>query len=46
MRKPAPIMDPEAIGWSLDGFDLIESVSVKSGVEYHSIGHWRARPGE
>jgi 2'-5' RNA ligase len=45
MRKPAPIMDPEAIEWLLDGFDLIESVSVRSGVEYHSIGHWKARPG-
>ena len=45
MRKPAPIMDPDAIEWSLDGFDLIESVSVRSGVEYHSIGHWKARPG-
>ena len=44
MRKSAPIMDPEAIEWSLDGFDLIESVSVRSGVEYHSIGHWKARP--
>lgn len=45
MRKPAPIMDPDTIEWSLDGFDLIESVSVRSGVEYHSIGHWKARPG-
>lgn len=44
MRKPAEIMDPDAIEWSLDGFDLIESVSVRSGVEYHSIGHWKARP--
>ncbi len=45
MRNPAPIMDPDTIVWSLDGFDLIESVSVRSGVEYHSIGHWKARPG-
>ena len=45
MRKPAAIMDPEAIEWSLDSFELIESVSVRSGVEYHSIGHWKARPG-
>jgi len=43
MRKPAPIMDPVAIEWSLNGFDLIESVNVGSGVEYHSIGHWKAR---
>lgn len=43
MRKQAPIMDPDTIEWSLDGFDLIESVSIRSGVEYHSIGHWKAR---
>lgn len=46
MRKSAPIMDPGAIEWPLDGFDLVESVSVRSGVEYHSIGHWKARQGE
>ena len=43
MRKPSSIMDPVAIEWSLNGFDLIESVSVGNGVEYHSIGHWKAR---
>jgi len=42
MRKPPPIMDPAAIEWSLNGFELIESVSVGNGVEYHSIGHWKA----
>jgi 2'-5' RNA ligase len=43
MRMSSSIMDPVAIEWSLDGFDLIESVSVRSGVEYHSIGHWKAQ---
>jgi len=45
MRMPPPIMDPVAIEWSLDGFELIESVSIRSGVEYHSIGHWKAQSG-
>ena len=44
LRKPSPIMNPVAIEWSLNGFDLIESVNVGSGVEYHSIGHWDAEP--
>jgi 2'-5' RNA ligase len=43
LRMPSPIMDPVAIEWSLNGFELIESVSVGNGVEYHSIGHWKAR---
>ena len=43
LRKPSSIMDPVAIEWPLNGFDLIESVSVGNGVEYHSIGHWKAR---
>ena len=45
MRNAPPIMDPVEIEWRLDGFELIESISVRSGVEYHSIGHWKARPG-
>jgi len=43
MRKAPPIMDPVAIEWRLNGFSLIESVSVKSGVEYHTIGQWKAQ---
>jgi 2'-5' RNA ligase len=43
LRKPSAIMDPVAIEWPLNGFDLIESVSVGNGVKYHSIGHWNAR---
>lgn len=42
MRKRASIMDAVAIEWAVNGFDLIESVSVGSGVEYHSIRHWDA----
>jgi 2'-5' RNA ligase len=40
MRIKSPIMHPMAIEWTVDGFDLIESVSIGNGVEYHSIGHW------
>jgi 2'-5' RNA ligase len=43
LRKPSSIMDPVAIEWSLNGFELIESISVGNGVEYHSIGHWKAQ---
>jgi hypothetical protein len=43
LRMPSSIMDPVAIEWSLNGFELIESISVGNGVEYHSIGHWKAR---
>jgi 2'-5' RNA ligase len=43
LRKPLSIMDPVAIEWSLNSFELIESVSVGNGVEYHSIGHWKAQ---
>ncbi len=35
-------MDPVAIEWAVTGFDLVESVNVGNGVEYHSIGHWKA----
>ncbi len=42
LRKRPEIIPPIAIEWPLDGFHLIESVSVGRGVEYHSIGHWKA----
>ena len=41
LRKPPPIMEIVPLAWPLDGFSLIESVSVKSGVEYHRQGHWK-----
>jgi 2'-5' RNA ligase len=42
LRKTSSIMDPVAIEWTVNGFELIESVNVGNGVEYHSIGHWKA----
>jgi len=42
LRKPPPIMEIVPVTWPLDGFSLIESVSVKSGVEYHRQGHWKS----
>ena len=42
MRTPPPTMDPVAIRWRLNSFSLVESVSVRSGVEYHRVGHWKA----
>lgn len=42
MRKQPRIMQPVAIRWRLDGFSLVESVSVRSGVEYHTRGQWKA----
>lgn len=43
LRKPTPIICPEIVKWTLDGFSLVESVSVTGGVEYHRHGHWKAR---
>jgi 2'-5' RNA ligase len=40
LRMPPPTLGPVAIEWRLAGFELIESVGVKNGVEYHSIGQW------
>ena len=42
LRMPPPTLGTVAIEWALHGFELIESVGVKSGVEYHSIGRWKA----
>ena len=42
MRTPPPTMDPVAIRWRLNSFSLVESVSVRSGVEYHRVGYWKA----
>lgn len=42
LRNTPPKLGPVAIEWRLRGFDLIESVGAKNGVEYHSIGHWEA----
>lgn len=42
LRMPPPTLGPVAVAWRLAGFELIESVGVRSGVEYHSIGQWKA----
>ena len=42
MRKAPPIMDPIEVRWRLENFSLVESVSIKRGVEYHDIGCWKA----
>jgi len=42
LRKPPPKLDPVAIEWVLDGFELIESVGSKNGVEYHALKHWQS----
>jgi len=42
LRKSPPIINPVTIEWAVNGFDLVESVNVGNGVEYHSIGHWEA----
>jgi RNA 2',3'-cyclic 3'-phosphodiesterase len=42
LRKPPPTLGPVAIEWALSGFELIESVGSKNGVEYHSIARWKA----
>jgi len=45
LRKPPPTLPAVAIEWELNGFELIESVGSRKGVEYHSIGRWKARAG-
>jgi len=41
LRKPPPTLAPVAIEWRLAGFELIESVGARNGVEYHAIGRWK-----
>jgi len=42
LRKSPPTLGPIAIEWALNGYELIESVGSKNGVEYHSIAQWKA----
>ena len=42
LRKPPPRLGAVAIEWPLNGFELLESVGAKTGVEYHSIQRWKA----
>ena len=43
LRTPSPTMAPVAVRWRLDGFSLVESVSVNRGVNYHDLACWEAR---
>lgn len=42
LRTPPPTMRSVAIRWRLEGFSLVESVSVNRGVVYHDIASWKA----
>ena len=42
LRNTSPILDPVAVRWRLNGFSLVESVSVNRGVVYHDIASWDA----
>ena len=42
LRNSPPIMDTVPVTWPLDGFSLIESVSLNNGVEYQRQGHWKS----
>jgi 2'-5' RNA ligase len=42
LRTPPPTMPTVAIRWRLEGFSLVESVSVNRGVVYHDIATWSA----
>ena len=42
LRTPPPTMRNVAIRWRLEGFSLVESVSVNRGVVYHDIAAWNA----
>ena len=41
MRTMPSIMEPVNIRWRLEGFSLVESISVNRGVVYHDIASWR-----
>jgi len=42
LRKSPPKLDSIAIEWMLSGFELVESVGSKNGVEYHTLKHWHS----
>lgn len=42
MRKASPTIGPIEVRWPLQGFSLVESVSVNRGVVYHDIASWKA----
>ena len=42
LRTMPPTMDSVEVRWRLQGFSLVESVSVNRGVVYHDIASWKA----
>ena len=42
LRTPAVRIEPETVGWDLNGFSLVESNSSVGGVEYRQLGRWPA----
>ena len=42
LRTPVFNIDPGAVSWRLDGYSLVESVSIEHGVEYRQLGRWKA----
>jgi 2'-5' RNA ligase len=42
LRNGPGIMDVDPVIWRLNQFSLIESISVKGGVEYCRQGHWKS----
>ena len=43
LRKQPCIMNTVPVPWLLNGFSLIESVNLKSGVEYRRLGYWNSK---
>jgi 2'-5' RNA ligase len=42
LRTPWVNMDPDTVSWDLNGFSLVESISINRGVEYRQLGRWSA----
>jgi len=41
LRNRPVIMETVPVTWRLNEFSLIESINVKSGIEYHRQGCWK-----
>jgi len=46
LRNRPVIMETNPVRWRLNEFSLIESVTVKNGVEYHRQGCWKCGSSE
>jgi len=42
LRTPLVRMEPDTVSWDLEGFSLMESVSIDRGVKYSQLGHWKS----